>query len=64
LKESNSKDASHTTILELCDDNATSSSCGEYKTCFEDREDGKALRVLQNVARNYTIKAVIAVINE
>ena len=64
MKEFNSKDVSHTTIFELCDNNATSSSCRENKTSFEDCEDGKALRVLQNVARNYTIKAVVAVINE
>jgi hypothetical protein len=55
---------SRTIIFELCDNNATSSSCGKDKTSFEDCEDGKALRILQNVARNYTIKAVIAAINE
>ena len=54
----------HTTIFELSDNNATSSSCRKDKTSFEDCEDSEALRVLQNVARNYAIKAVIAVINE
>ena len=55
---------SHTTIIELRNNNTTSSSCRKHKTSFEDCEDGKALRILKDVARNYAIKAVIAVINE
>jgi len=55
---------SHTTIIELCDNNATPSPCGKDKTSFEDCEDGKSLCILQDVARNYAIKAVVSVINE